>query len=245
MKCTVPICLLSLGVAVACGGTANAPTDGGTMDSAGASSGGSGSGSTGGSGSGGGSGAASGSSGSGGRNGGSGSGSGAGPVNGDCPNCPGSQICCLAQANGQVQGTCAATASACPSGASAIPCAAASDCSTNQMCCVSGGNANSPASTSCQSACPAGSQPACGGAASDNVDCPGVATNWICQAIPGTPSAVVGRCVPAPDAGGSPMDGGQGGADTGVDGGGPQGGGDGGAPDGDSGPTPQDASTSG
>jgi hypothetical protein len=212
----------SLGVALAtaCGSSTTGGNDASTDGPAGGSSsgGGSGSGSSGASGS---------SSGSG--SGSSSGGNDAGPptATNDCPNCPGTQICCLAPMGTNVQGTCAANAAACPTGAAAIECAAAMDCNGGQTCCVTGGSASSPASSTCQATCSNGS-PGCGGAAGDNVDCPGGGAGWACVRIPGTPNAVLGKCVPME--GGAPPDGGV-----------P----DAAAPDGEGGAPPQDAAADG
>jgi hypothetical protein len=205
MKNVQVLVIASLGVALAaaCGGSSTTgSTDGGSGSSTGSGSGsfgtsGSGSGSVGTSGSG-----------STGASTGAGSGNAdAGPLtaSNDCPNCPGSQVCCLSNAGGQVQGTCAATPAACPTGAGAIECAAEMDCNTGETCCVTGGSANSPASSACVTSCPTG-KPACGGAPRDNMDCPGGAAGWVCQVVPGTPDAVLGVCVPAE--GGAPAEGG-------------------------------------
>jgi hypothetical protein len=217
---------LYLGALADDGGATN-PIQGGGGGDATASSGGGGSGASsgggsgsGGSGSGSGSGGSSGnggsasSSGIGGSSSGAGSGSGgrvrdAGPpappmaVN-DCPNCPGTQICCLTRMGGLVRGTCAATPANCPAGAGAITCAAQMDCNGGENCCVSV-NPGGPSTTSCQPGpCAAGSPPACGGMPMDNVDCPGNASAWRCLPIPGTPTAVAGRCVPR-EAGAPPV----------------------------------------
>ncbi len=208
--------VVSFGVvlATACGGSTATSHDAGTDGMA--SSGTASSGTPGGSGSG--SGGASSGRGSGAGNGG---GADAGPTLNDCPNCAGSQVCCLTPMGTQVQGSCAASAAACPSGASAIPCTGA-DCGAGQVCCLSGGGAGSPASTQCASSCPAGATPACG---DDPADCPGGPAGWTCRAVPGTPIVVVGICIPAD--GGAPEAGGDSG---GVDGAGTVDGGDGGAP---------------
>lgn len=143
----------------------------------------------------------------------------------DCPNCMGSEVCCLADVGGQVQGTCAANAAECPNGAGVIGCAAEMDCNAGQTCCVTGGSGNGPASATCASTCPTG-RPGCGGSSRDNVDCPGGGAGWNCQALPGTPSAVLGICVPLE--GGAP----EGGAHEGgaSEGGAAEGGGDAAAP---------------
>jgi hypothetical protein len=203
MKSLQALIVGSLGVvlAAACGGSSTTTTnEGGAGDDASGSSGGSSSGSSSGS-----SGSSSGSS------GGSSSGAGddGGPVIGDCPNCQ--AVCCLAMVGGQVQGTCAATAAACPTGAGALECMANMDCSGGQTCCVTGGNATSPASAACVASCPTG-HPACGGSAGDNTDCPGGAAGWACVPVPGTPMAVLGICVPSD--GGVPEGGGVDGSGT-------------------------------
>ncbi len=185
-------------VAGACGGSSNtgANGDGGGDDAGASSSGGSsGAGSSGGASSGASSGTGS----------GGGGGSDGGSVANDCPNCSGSQICCLTNVGGQVQGTCAANAAACPSGAGALQCAAAGDCNSGETCCVTGGSATAPASATCTTACTTG-RPGCGGSPQDNVDCPGGGAGWTCEVIPGTPDAVLGVCVPAD--GGAPSEGG-------------------------------------
>jgi len=194
---------LGLALAAACGGSSTNPASdagGGSETSSGSGSGAS---------SGSGSGTSSGSSGSVGGSGNQGM-ADAGPTPNDCPNnCSG--ICCLSNVGGVVQGTCAATAAACPTGAGALECAAAGDCNTGETCCVTGGSATTPASSACVTSCPTG-KPGCGGAARDNMDCPGGAAGWACQAIPGTPAAVLGVCVPVE--GGAPVDGAVDGAGT-------------------------------
>jgi hypothetical protein len=198
-------------VAAACGGSSNtgANGDGGGGDAVATSSGGSsGAGSSGGTSSG--SSGANGGASSGTTSGGGGGGWDGGPVSNDCPNCTGSQICCLTNVGGQVQGTCAANAAACPSGAGALQCAGAGDCNTGETCCVSGGSASAPASTTCTTSCTTG-RPGCGGSPQDNMDCPGGGAGWTCEVIPGTPSAVLGVCVPADS--GAPSEGG--GSDSG------------------------------
>jgi hypothetical protein len=210
MKNVQVLVIASLGVALAaaCGGSS---TTGGTDGGSGSSSG-SGSGGSTGSGSG-----SLGTSGSGSSGAGSGASSGgnvdAGPLtaSNDCPNCNNNDICCLTNVGGNVQGTCAANAAACPAGAGAIECAAEGDCNTGQTCCVTGGTATSPASSACVTSCPTG-KPGCGGAARDNMDCPGGAAGWACQVIPGTPGAVLGVCVPME--GGAPVEGGADGGGT-------------------------------
>ncbi len=210
MKTAIGFYVVSVGVAfaTACGGnstTVATGTDGGSSSGSASGSGNNGSGvGTGGSG----------------ASGGSTSGAGAsgadntagdgGPMTavGDCPSCPGNQVCCLAQSGGQVLGTCAVNAAACPGGASPLPCAAAGDCNGGLMCCVTVGNANTPSSTQCAASCPTGSPPACGGSPSDNSDCPGGGAGWTCETVAGTPSAVLGICVaaPIPDAGSGTVD---------------------------------------
>jgi hypothetical protein len=192
---------------VSCGGSTSTANDSGALDGTTSSSGGSASsGGSGGSASSGSSGASA-SSGSSSSSGGGRADAGPPMATNDCPNCPGNQVCCLAATgSGQVTGTCAATASACPGGSSAIQCTGA-DCNGTQLCCISPGSAGAPATTQCANSCPAGSQSACG---DDPADCPGGPAGWACQAVPGTPLATVGVCVPIE--GGAP----EGGADSGV-----------------------------
>jgi hypothetical protein len=151
----------------------------------------------------------------------------------DCPNCPGSQVCCLTPMGGGVQGTCAASASACPSNAASIVCGTSGDCNSNNVCCVAIASAGGPSSTSCTASCPSGSAPACGGAPGDNVDCPGGPAGWACQPVHGTPMRVLGQCVPTE--GGTPP----------ADGGGDATATDSGAADTEGGTPPQDAAADG
>jgi hypothetical protein len=127
----------------------------------------------------------------------------------DCPNCPGSQVCCLTPNGTQLQGTCAATVAACPTGAASVPCQSNGDCNGAEVCCVTGGGANAPSSTRCTTSCTG--QIACG----DSTDCPNNGTGWNCVLLPGTPEAVFGVCAEVagqpdsgnpstPDAGASP-----------------------------------------
>lgn len=223
------IASLGLALAAACGGSAaNTASDSGTDSTSSSSGGGSGSGSGGTASSGG---SSSGASSSGGRRDAGGSSGGALTRTNDCPNCPGSQVCCLAPMGSNVQGTCAATAAACPSGAAAIPCTGG-DCNGTDVCCVTPASSGGPSSTSCQASCPSGSPPACGGSPGDNTDCPNGPAGWACQPIPGTPMAAVGQCIPME--GGTPL----------VDGGdavAPESG----TPDAEGGTPPQDAATDG
>jgi hypothetical protein len=220
---TLMVASLGVVVATACGSSTTGSSDGGGDGSTGGSSGSSSGGSSSGTASS--SGSSSGSSGSGSSSGGR----DAGPLTAtnDCPNCPGTQVCCLASMGTNVQGTCAANVTACPSGSAPIECAAEMDCNTGQTCCVMGGSAGSPASATCQTSCSGGS-PGCGGATRDNVDCPGGGAGWACMPIPGTPQAVLGKCVPVE--GGSPPE--SGAPDTGP-------------PDAEGGTPPQDAATDG
>ncbi len=193
------------------GGTAVSNTDSGT------SQGGSGSGSGGGSGS-----SGSGSSGSGSSSGGSNEG---GVSVGACPGtCKGS--CCLTLVNGQLQGTCAASAAACTG--AFLECAAADECMTGLSCCVSIASGGMPSSTSCLASCPGGSPFACGhGGATDNKDCPGGAVGWTCDPIPGTPSTIFNQCTAAAIPDGGPAETGAaetGASDTGTSTDGPSGG---------------------
>jgi hypothetical protein len=218
------IAALGAALGAACGGNStNTANDGGTDGTNGGGSSGS---SSGGAASSSGSGASSSDAG---RGDGGGS-SGAMTRTNDCPNCQGTQVCCLAPMGSNVQGTCAASASACPSGAASIECGAAGDCNNGQWCCISVTSSGGPSSTSCQGSCPAGSPPACGGGPRDNTDCDpaGTGAGWACVPLPGTPQAVIGMCVPS-EGGAPPADAGDAAAP------------ESGAADADAGPAPQDA----
>jgi hypothetical protein len=145
----------------------------------------------------------------------------------DCPNCPGSQLCCLTPMGGNLQGTCAATASACPTGGASVACGTSGDCNGTDVCCITIASSSGPSSTSCQASCPSNSPPSCSGMPGDNVDCPGGPGGWACQPVPGTPTRVLGECVPTE--GGAP----------------PADGGDASATDAESGAPPQDAAGDG
>jgi hypothetical protein len=232
MKCEhfFGIASLGLALAAACGGSdANIAGDGGPDSTSSGGGSGSGSGATASSSGASSSGASSsGASSSGASSSGGRRDAGALTRTNDCPNCPGSDVCCLAPMGSNLQGTCAATAAACPSGAAAIPCSGG-DCNGTDVCCVTPASSGGPSSTSCQASCPSGSPPACGGSPRDNVDCPGGPAGWACQPIPGTPMAVVGQCIP--------MEGGAPPADAVAP--------DTGTPDAEGGPPPQDAATDG